>query len=118
MTERVVFLNGLPLNAFPNQTVQMYVQKLDIESFKDSIKFIKYHSNIPIANYIRHKGTVELLKKITGLELTPSSENWKYQPKDLIYVITLKNPQRGQEVAELKEDDIDVYFVLVESQTE
>ncbi|MGC9115776.1 MAG: hypothetical protein ACP5HH_07255 [Fervidicoccaceae archaeon] len=117
MTERVVFLNGLPLNAFPYQTIQMYIQKLDMQKFKENIELIKQFPKISIANYIRHKGTIELLKKITGLELTPSAENWKYQPKDIIYVITLKNPQRGQEIAELKEDDIDVYFVLVESQT-
>jgi hypothetical protein len=61
--------------------------------------------------YIRHQATVQLLKELLEVELAPSSEAYKYDPRDIVYVVTLKTPARGQEVTELSITDIEIYKV-------
>ena len=61
-------------------------------------------------NYIRHPSTVRILNEVLGLDLQPSTSLYQYQPGDIIIVVGLRRPVRGQEV-EVRPEDLDVAIV-------
>ena len=106
---RVVFLNALPLNAIPKdiQYFDIACKRTTIEAIADIVR----HS-LKIENYIRHESTVRLLSKLLNIDLKPSSGLYEYKNSDVLAIITLKKPQRGQEI-EVKEEDLDYYLCTV-----
>ncbi|RLB81443.1 MAG: hypothetical protein DRH17_09095 [Deltaproteobacteria bacterium] len=114
---RLVFLNALPLNAFPieeGEEVLFKVVKEPLYSVKMLVKDWA-RAGIPIECYIRHPTTVELLNNLLNLNLKPSSELYSYREGDKIIVITLKKPVRGKEV-EVGSEDIEFYIITVEKE--
>ena len=105
---RFVFLNALPLNALPRKPLVLKVAPVKPEVLRQLADMMK-----PKASYIRHPATIELLNKLFNLNLRVSSELYKYQLGDVIYVITLKKPVRGVEVEDLTENDVLIYQVEV-----
>ena len=105
---RYVFLNGLPLNALPNRSLVLKVSPIKPEVLKQLADMME-----PKISYIRHPSTVNLLNRLFNLNLQPSSELYKYQDGDVLFVVTLKKPVRGQEVENLTENDIEIYQVEV-----
>ena len=112
--KRVVLLNALPLSAIPYERFAIQVNRLSPDTFEYSI-LEDVERGYEIVSYIRHKATVDLLSKMLNVEIKVSSELYKYQESDLIYVITLKPEkiQRGQEVSDLKPDDLMYYYVAI-----
>lgn len=109
---RYVFLNSLPLNAFDKPFLKMLVSKVDPKTLK--LLVANALSEIDdIKCYIRHPVTVELLNKMLNLSMEPSSELYKYQDGDVLFVVSLKKPIRGQEVNEISIDDLDIRMVEV-----
>jgi len=82
-------------------------KRSSIEALADIIK----HSEV-VENYIRHESTVKLLSKLLGIDLKPSSGLYEYRSGDILLIVTLKKPARGQEV-EVKIEDLEYYICVV-----
>jgi hypothetical protein len=104
---RVVLLNALPLNAFPQYYFVIVCKRTTIEAIIDIVKHSK-----EVKNYIRHESTVKLLSKLLNIDLKQSSELYEYRIGDVLIVVTLRRPIRGQEM-EVKEDDLDYFMCTV-----
>jgi hypothetical protein len=102
--KRVVLLNALPLNAIKYDNFIIKCSRATL----DAIKFIVKHSS-SLENYIRHESTIRLLNNVLGLDLKPSSGLYEHQPLDVMIVVSLKRPIRGQEV-EVREEDLDIFI--------
>jgi len=105
---RYVFLNSLPLNAFDKPFMQLLVTKVDPNYVK---LLIQYDDNVEC--YIRHKATVDIINKLLELDLKPSSELYKYRDGDVLIIVSLKKPVRGQEINNITIDDLDIRMVEV-----
>ena len=114
---RLVFLNALPINAFKSPPLPpkftLHVYNISIHVLKSVIDDMVKPWNIPIINYIRHEATVRYLNEKLSLNLTPSSGLYEHQRYDVLVVITLKRPERGREITEIKDEDLDIYLVEV-----
>jgi len=107
---RLVILNGLPLNAFPIvDCIKLTIRKMSLSELTSIIKSTK-----EIQCYIRHQGTISFLNEKCGISLTPSADLYKYQHGDTLLIVTLKTPQRGQEIQKITEADIDFYMCTLE----
>jgi len=110
-----VFLNALPMSAFNeffqnNSYLRLEIMPLDIQKLGVVIDYHKaYHDEI--INYIRHEGTIKLLKRLFNIDLTSSAGLYSFTTDDDIIIITLKNPERGKELTEVRESDIMIYKV-------
>jgi hypothetical protein len=104
---KVVFLNALPLNAFPFSSFMLRTFKVTVDELKTII------AGKQIINYIRHPATISLLSSLLGINLTPNPGIYQYSQGDEIVVITLKTPQRGQEVQTISPSDLLIYRVEV-----
>ncbi len=105
---RVVFLNGLPLNMFPSEWGYFAIQVIKA-TWEDLLRDLAEASEVKC--YIRHQATVQLLEKHLEIKLQPSSELYKYDPRDRVYIVTLKTPQRGQEATEVSVSDVEIYEI-------
>ena len=105
---RYVFLNSLPLNAFDKPFMQLLVTKVDPNYVK---LLIQYDDNVEC--YIRHNATVDIINKLLELNLKPSSDLYKYRDGDVLIIVSLKKPVRGQEVQDVTLDDLDIRMVEV-----
>ena len=108
---RVVLLNALPVNAFMlsvGERVELSVRRISLEEARTLITAGR------VANYIRHPATVQVLNRLFGVNLTPSSELYTYRPGDilLIVVVTQRSLQRGQEV-QVAVEDLEFYLVTL-----
>jgi hypothetical protein len=115
---RIVLLNALPINAFPYSEMHLIVRKVGLERIKNEIEYYTVSGVMPvISNYIRHVATVQLLSQKLGIKLEANPGLYSFMPGDVIFVITLNSPQRGQDVMQVSEQDITIYKVNVESAT-
>jgi hypothetical protein len=112
---RIVLLNALPINAFPYSKMHLIVRKVSINAIRNEINYYTVDGVMPvISNYIRHVATVQLLSQKLGIKLEANAGLYSYMPGDVIFVITLNAPQRGQDVLQLSEQDVSIYKVNVE----
>ena len=112
---RLVFLNALPLNSFklqPLRLMLLFVRVVTIDELRGIVEGAKA-LKIPVVNYIRHEATVKYLNERLSLNLTPSSGLYEFQKYDVLVIVTLKRPERGREVTEIKDEDLDIYYVEV-----
>jgi hypothetical protein len=113
MHRRNILLNALPLNAFDSERVDLTVVRITpyylVGSLKEDIE-----KGVPVVSYIRHPATVSLLNQ-HGLNVKPSSELYKYESGDLLFVVTVKTPQRGQEM-QVGLSDLDCFIVFVKEE--
>jgi hypothetical protein len=105
---RVVLLNAFPVSAVEYSTFTALFKRVAVEELVEDVRRAS-----EVVSYIRHPATVQLLSKLLGIALAPSAELYRYREHDLVYVITLKTPTRGQEVTEVKPEDLDVVRVVV-----
>jgi len=115
MTVRIVLLNAFPVNAIP---YELFTASFRLLTFDGFIRELVNHvvSNRTIVNYVRHESTLKLITSKLGnvkIDLRVSNELYRYSEDDIIYVISLKSPQRGKEVTEIKEDDVVVHRVVI-----
>ena len=109
---RLVLLNAFPLNAFPyfqdlevGEDITLAFRRLSLEDLKD---MTKRHE---IVNYIRHPGTLQFLSNKLGIELKPSNDIYREDKRDIVVIITLKNPERGKETSNITDDDLLIYML-------
>ena len=105
---RLILLNALPLNAIQSECSTILCRKIQLSEVVELIM------NYDVENYIRHESTVKLLAKLSGKDLKPSSELYKHEDRDILVIITLKRPIRGQEV-EVTEEDLEAYLCIIVS---
>ena len=108
---RLIFAPPLPLNAFPYSSFTVNVRRLAIEELKQLVTQLVAQGT-EIRNYIRHPSTVRLLNEVLGLDLQPSASLYQYQPGDIIVIVGLKKPVRGQEV-EVSIEDLDIAMISI-----
>ena len=106
---RAVFLNALPLGAIGHGSFRLYVIRVSLKEVASYLEMRK----LEVVHYIRHPATLGLLRKYVPLSPEPNAGLYKYSRGDVLFIVTLKNPTRGAEVAELTENDVEVYFVTV-----
>jgi hypothetical protein len=93
------------LNAIQDKCFTIICKKEELSKVVELIK------SVDVENYIRHESTVKLLSTLSGKELKPSTELYKHDYLDILVVVTLKKPIRGQEV-EVTENDLEVHTCI------
>ena len=66
-----------------------------------------------LIHFIRHQATLALLGKYIPISNTPNPELYKYEVGNALLVVTLKNPQHGQELSAITENDVELFLVSV-----
>ncbi len=95
---RVVFLNALPLNALPRAHLELDVLPVSIS---DLVVWTqrRLQEGYQLVHYIRHVATVNALRALgIPLSLESNSGLYSYDTGDIIVVVTLRTPARGQDV--------------------
>jgi len=109
---RVVVLNALPLNALPRRHMQLDVMPIGINDLASWVQR-RLAEGFQLIHYIRHSATIQALRS-TGIPLSePSAGLYAYQPGDIIAVVTLRTPQRGQEQTLVSVNDLESWVVSV-----
>jgi len=108
---RLIFLNALPLNAF-NGNVHLDVIRVTIQELTRWVNE-RLAEGFEIVHFIRHNGTIQTLRAV-GIPLAeaPNAGLYRFQSGDVIVVVTLSSPQRGQEAQPHVED---LAFWIVEA---
>jgi len=105
--KRVVFVGGIAPSMFPSyKELTLYYRRVGIDELKELVK------DAEVLNYVRHGSTVKVLSEILGKQLTPSTELYVWREDDVLVVVGLKKPVRGQEV-EVSAEDLDLVVVRV-----
>jgi hypothetical protein len=108
MTFRLVLLNAFPINAFPYNSFTARFIKTDFTE----MKFDELRCG-DITCFIRHSATVALINQQLGTQLQPNPGLYKHDFCDIIYIVSLKSPERGKEVTAISQSDVDIWKVEV-----
>jgi hypothetical protein len=110
---RIVILNAFPLNALPRRHVQLDILPVGVN---DLVAWVQRRlaEGFQLVHYVRHVGTIQALRSI-GIPLSsePNSGLYAYDAGDIIVVVTLRTPTRGQEVAQLSPQDLEAWIITV-----
>jgi len=109
MFDRIVILNAFPVSAFMRGAHQasFYFERISLQELRRRIEEAK-REGIEVISFVRHPATAQIIG------IPPSSGNYEYKRGDVVYIIVLTNPQRGVEVTQVSEDDVEVFMVLEE----
>ena len=111
---RLVFLNALPLNALPRAHLELDV--LPVSNINELAAWVQRRlaEGFQLIHYIRHPATIQALKSV-GIPLPeqPNSGLYSYDAGDIIVVVSLRAPQRGQEVQQVRPEDLESWIVTV-----
>jgi hypothetical protein len=109
---RIVILNALPLNALPRAHLELDVLPVSIQ---DLVQWVqrRLQEGWLLIHYIRHPATIQALRA-SGIPLPPepNSNLYAYQPSDVIVVVTLRAPQRGQDL-QVSPQDLESWIVTL-----
>jgi hypothetical protein len=110
---RIVFLNALPLNALPRRHIQLDVIPVAIGELAQWVNR-RLTEGYEIVHYIRHGATLAALRA-AGIPLSeqPNAGLYHYQQGDVMVIITLRTPQRGQEQQHVTPQDLEAWIVTV-----
>jgi hypothetical protein len=111
MTFRLVLLNAFPINAFDSFT--SFTARFEKSSFTE-MKFDELRCG-DIVCFIRHPATVSLINQKLSTQLQPNLGLYKHDPRDIIYIVSLKSPERGKEATTITENDVDIWKVEVKT---
>jgi len=104
---RLIILNALPLNIFQRTAIILRIVPLQPEELRHLA------TNNEVIHFIRHVATLNLLRTlIPSLSPEPNAGIYRYQPGDLLAVVTLRTPNRGQEQI-VNLTDLDMWLVEV-----
>jgi len=105
---RIVLVGGLAPSIFENyKELIIHYKKISLDELKELAK------NAEVLNFVRHESTVKLLSQVLGKDLTPSSGLYQWLKGDMLVVVGLRKPVRGQEV-EAKPEDLDLVLCKIE----
>lgn len=109
---RIILLNALPLNSFAiakelTMRIRFYTYNEFVERIEDIKRLYKsLNINIECENFIRHATTKSTLSEILTSLSCADKQVYSYVPGDFIFIITLKQAVRGQEVSEITTNDL------------
>ena len=110
---RIVFLNALPLNAMPRRHIQLDVIPV---SMNDLVQWVqrRLQEGYEVVHFIRHPATIQALR-VAGVPLQeqPNAGLYTYSHGDLLVIVTLRSPVRGQEATQLSPQDLEAWVVAV-----
>jgi len=111
---RIVMLNALPLNALPRSHLRLDILPVNIVELGHWLHK-RLAEGYRLVHFIRHEATLRALRRELGipLPLEPNSGLYQYQNGDVLVVVTLRNPPRGQEVAQVNVSDLEIWIVTV-----
>jgi len=110
---RIVVLNALPLNALPRRHIQLDVLPVGINDLATWIQR-RLQEGYEVVHYVRHPATIAALRAAgVPLQEQPNSGLYTYSHGDIIVVVTLRNPPRGQEVQQVSPQDLETWLILV-----
>ena len=111
---RIVVLNALPLNALPRRPLNMIVEPItNIVSLAMWLSHMA-RQGYAVEHYIRHPATIAALRGLGApIDERPSSGLYQWQEGDVVVVVTLRQPQRGQEAAQVRPEDLEAWEVRV-----
>ena len=105
----LVLLNGFSMSMLRNpRLATIEFKRISLAELRELVTNAK-----TILNYIRHQSTVQLIASLVGRQLEPNAGNYIYSPGDVLILITLAAPQRGQELTQVKPEDLVIYLVSV-----
>jgi len=110
---RIVFLNAMPLNSLPRRHLALDVMPVGINDLVTWTQR-RLREGWQVIHFIRHPATIQALRA-AGIPLNeqPNSGLYTYQPGDIIVIVTLRSPQRGQEQQQVNISDLEVWIVTV-----
>ena len=110
---RVVILNAMPMNALPPKHLRLETLPVAPNEFVEWVKR-RLEGGWRVIHYVRHVGTIQALRS-AGVPINEAPETglYKYREGDVMAVVTLKNPTRGQEQTAVTLDDLAVWLVWV-----
>jgi len=110
---RVIFLNALPLNSLPRRHIQVDILPVSLQELAQWIQR-RLQEGYEVVHFIRHPATIAALRSI-GIPLPeqPNSGLYSYSHGDIIVVVTLRTPQRGQEQTQVRIEDLESWIVTV-----
>ncbi len=110
---RAVFLNAAPLNALPRRHLQLDILPVSLQDLAWWVQR-RLAEGWQLIHYIRHPATIQALRSI-GIPLSeqPNSGLYQYVPNDVLVVVTLRNPPRGQEQTQVRPEDLEAWIVTV-----
>jgi len=104
--KRIILVGGVAPSMFTGREYTMYYKRISLEELK------KLAKDAEVINYVRHESTVKLLSQALGKPLTPNAGLYQWVDGDILVVVGLMKPIRGQEV-EVKPEDLDLVAVYV-----
>jgi hypothetical protein len=111
---RIVFLNALPLNALPRSHLRLDI--LPVANLNELTQWTqrRLQEGYELMHFIRHSATIAALR-VAGIPLSeqPNSGLYSYSPGDVIVVVTLRTPQRGQETQQVSPQDLEFWVAAV-----
>jgi Domain of unknown function (DUF1874). len=84
----------------------IWYKKITLEELKEIAR------DAEIVNYVRHESTVKLLSQILGRELAPNPGLYQWAEDDILVIVGLKKPARGQEV-QVSAEDLDLVMCRI-----
>ena len=110
---RIVFLNAMPLNALPRRHISLDVLPVSLQELATWIQR-RLAEGYQLIHFIRHPATIQALRSI-GIPLSeqPNAGLYQYAPNDVLVVVTLRNPPRGQEQVQVRPEDLETWIVSV-----
>jgi hypothetical protein len=109
----VVFLNAMPMNSLPRRHLQLDVLPVSLNELQQWVQR-RLQEGYTIQHYIRHPATIQVLRQL-GIPLSeqPNSGLYTYRPGDILVIVTLRAPQRGQEQQQISPQDLESWIVAV-----
>jgi len=111
---RIVFLNAMPLNSLPRSHIRLDV--LPVSNINELATWTqrRLREGWQLIHYIRHPATIQALRQL-GIPLPeqPNSGLYTYDAGDIIVVVSLRSPTRGQEVQQVRPEDLETWIVTV-----
>ena len=111
---RIVILNALPLNALPRAHIRLDMLPVNIVDLGHWIHR-RLAEGFEIVHFVRHQATIQALRRELGipLPLEPNAGLYQYTLGDILVVVTLRAPVRGQEQAQVRIEDLEFWIVTV-----
>ena len=110
---RIVFLNALPLNALPRAHLRVDILPVSISELAGWVQR-RLQEGYEVIHFIRHSATIQALRA-AGVPLSdvPNAGLYQYNAGDIIVVVTLRTPQRGQEQQQVSPQDLEAWVVAL-----
>jgi len=111
--KRLVFLNALPLNSLPRSHLELDVLSVSLQDLARWVQR-RLQEGFQLIHFIRHPATITALRQL-GIPLSeqPNAGLYQYAHGDIIVVVTLRAPVRGQEQQQVSTSDLEAWIVTV-----